>query len=106
MGLMALAGIHVECSRAGAVGESGSLPVLNAIPLWSENKTTAGTTTASAPSTQGEQALIFTITAAADAWIAIGAAPDASVDPRRFLPAGIPRDFEAAAGDKVAWAAA
>jgi len=105
---MALSGIVVECGLAGGRGLTADLPVVLGQSLWTENKTTAGTTTNAAPTDRvDDKSIVFSITAAADSWISIGTAPNASTDPtRRFLPAGLTRDFAVEPGHKVNWAAA
>lgn len=107
---MAFAGIHVEFGYGGGrgviVNDGKSAQSLFRL-VSSENKTTAGTTTASAPvvdSFSGEP--IARVYALADSWIAFGSAPNASVEPRAFIPAGETRDYVVKYGDKVAWIAA
>lgn len=102
---MALAGIHAECSTRVAMQNGYPVPAQGPL-VWSENVTSAGTTTNSVPSTGGPHPLLITITAAADSFIDIGPSPDATSSKKRFCPAGIPRDFSANPGDKVAWVAA
>jgi len=108
---MALAGIHVEFGYGGARGVITSVGT-SAQPVFrlvsSENKTTAGTTTATAPAVDtnfGGEPLVR-ITAVADSFVAFGVTPNAAAEPRAFIPAGETRDYVVTAGHKVAWAAA
>lgn len=107
---MALAGVHVTCAYAGSRGFANSnLPIIGKA-AWAETLTSAGTTTnaAPAPTEQSGQPL-FQVTAAADAFVSIGAAPDANgnTKTRYFIKGGQPPvEIAAAAGDKLAWVAA
>lgn len=106
---MALSGIHCEFGWVTALSSQGAtIQVLDAHNIdFTENKTTAGTTSGAASTSVGTRGQpVVTITAASDSWIAIGSAPSAASDPRFFCPAGIPRSFAIKAGDKVAWTAA
>lgn len=107
---MAFAGVHVEFGYAGGFGVktvSGNSAQSLFRMTSSENLTTAGTTTATAPAVSqfgGEP--VARIYALADAWIAFGTAPDASAEPRAFIPAGETRDYVVKAGEKVDWVVA
>jgi len=108
---MAFAGIHVEFGYGGARGVKSGISGQSAQSLFrlvsSENLTAAGTTTATAPVVSdhsGEP--VARIYALADAWIAFGTAPDASAEPRTFIPAGETRDYVVKAGEKADWVVA
>jgi len=94
--------LHVECGYAGGGAFDGMhMPVERSGLQWSETLSSDGTTTNSAT-----QYTVLTLTADVDGWFAIGAAPDASADPRRRILAGQQRSFAAQPGDKVDWVAA
>lgn len=108
---MAFAGISVEFGYAGARGVKTGVDGRSAQSLFrlvsSENVTTAGTTTATAPSvTEFGGEPIARIYALSDSWVAFGTTPNASANPRAFIPAGETRDYVVKAGEKVAWVAA
>ena len=100
--------VHITCGSGGAYSGSGiCLPVERAALAWSETLSAPGTTAAAAAAiTYSYASNIFTIVAIAiQAWIAIGAAPNAGANPRRYLLAGEKIQVEAQPGDRVAWAA-
>jgi len=96
--------IHVECGQV-RWASAQMQPVEMAVPLWSETVATAGTTANAAPEGAGDGAVVFTITAEVDVWVAIGATPAPGVAPRRRLKAGATRSFLAFSGAKVGWSA-
>jgi hypothetical protein len=101
---MAFVGLHVECSYVGARGDFGPIPLVMGAPLWTETLASAGTTAVPVPDTGRD--MVLRISAAADAFVAIGSAPNAATNPRRFVRAGQTLDFIGRANDKVAWVAA
>ncbi|ALN73519.1 hypothetical protein [Aureimonas sp. AU20] len=113
---MALSGLHVACGFVGGYGRSQAGSVASSsiavIPLlskavWSETLASAATTTSSAPAGgNGAGAPVFTIRSSIDAWVAIGVAPDATIGPRRLIPAGTDVHLFVDSGDKLAWVAA
>lgn len=104
---MAFAGIMVECSLVGNAEDGIQVPAYRNKELSSENKTSAGSaTTLAVPTTKGDGPWVLRITAAADCFIAVGASPDSSTDPRRFLPASQTVDIIAYPGEKVMYTAA
>lgn len=107
---MALSGIHCEFGWVTALSSQGhTIQIIDGHNIdFTENKTTAGTTSGAASTSVGPRRgqPVVTVTAVADSWIAIGTAPDSTTNPRFFCPAGIPRSFAIVAGDKVNWSAA
>ena len=108
---MAFSGVHVAFGYAGVRGVLTTVgPSASSIfrIVSSENVTAAGKSTAVAPTDAntffGEP--VARVTAAADSFVAFGAAPDASTGARDFIPAGETRDYVVKAGDKMAWVAA
>lgn len=107
---MAFAGVHVAFGYAGSrgvktIGEVSTQALFRIVS--SETVTAAGTSTAVAPvasSSLGEP--IARVTAAADSFVAFGAAPNASTGVRDIIPAGETRDYVVNVGDKMAWVAA
>lgn len=98
--------LHVECGTARLVGSSIMPVEIGGGLLWSETLGSAGTTGLSAPAgpADGAAAVVFTITAEVNGWIAIGPAPDANVLAfRRRIRAGATRSFLAPNGVRVAW---
>jgi len=94
--------LYIECTYLSTV--SARPPIESAELLWSEILTIPGTTTNSVPSdTQSAPGLM--LTAEVDMWVAIGAEPDATKNPRRRLKAGQSRTLGASAGHRVAWSA-
>ena len=47
--------------------------------------------------------LLLTLTSRVDMWVAIGAEPDPTQSPRRWLAAGTARTFETNGGIRIAW---
>jgi hypothetical protein len=103
---MAFAGLHVVCASVGARADASL--IINA--AWSQTMTSAGTTAQAAlPGVSN----VFEIAAAADSWVAIGSAPDAtqtistgSSSARILVRAGETRNIFCNPGDKLAWIAA
>lgn len=105
---MALAGVNVTCGYAGFAGFGGNTQALLTGAVWSENLTTAGVSTNTAPAPRGPSGLsVFRVRAAADAWVAVGpGTPNAGQSPRHFVAAGSDYDIPVNPGDKFAWIAA
>lgn len=103
---MALSGIHIACVKAGGQSSSGPiglLPVYSGNPLWSENVSSAGTSSGSVL-TNGT---ILSIYCVSDSYVAIGVSPGTpSATNGYFVPALTKIDIAASLGDKVAWVAA
>ena len=97
--------LHVECGLARISG--GVLdPVERGGSLqWSETLAAAATTANAAPAApSGDVAVVFTLTAEVNMWVAIGTAPNAGdTSLRRRMRAGQTRSFLAPVGVKVAW---
>lgn len=96
--------LHVECSTAPRDHFGRLLSPLESAEglIWSE---TLGTGQTSEPLPSGA-GLILTLTPMVDLWLAMGAEPDPTQAPRRWLRAGIARTFEASGGLRIAWASA
>lgn len=110
---MALSGVHVSCVRAGGipiVGLPGVVPVYAGAPVWSENLTAAGTGTHAAPASPGmghNPSWVLIISAASEAYIAVGASPGTpSATNGYYVPAAGRIEIAVSAGDTWAWAAA
>lgn len=111
---MALSGVHI-CFGYGAGGVVSSSEVPLPIDAQSsQNMTSPGTSTISAPAIRGIGNLpLLSICASAAIYYAIGANPDASGSgayPRRYFDptsgGGSREDIFVQAGDKFAWVAA
>lgn len=103
---MPLNGVHIACGYSGPRGGSHGQISLLGRTIWSQTMASPGTTALGAPlPTDQEAEPIFSIYASEDIYFAVGATPDATNGPRRFLPATTPVDvFAVASGaDKVAW---
>jgi hypothetical protein len=96
--------LHLECSTAPRDHFGRLLSPLEAAEglVWSE---TLGVGQISEPLPAGA-GLILTLTPMVDLWLAMGADPDPTQAPRRWLRAGIARTFEASGGLRIAWASA
>lgn len=104
---MAFTGLHVVCGYAGAPSQRHRSQAILGEVKWTESPSSGVSTTnvAVAPSdTMGDP--IFRIRASADAWVSIGASPNASANPRLLVPAGEDYDVFVEPGDKLAWLAA
>jgi hypothetical protein len=88
-------GAFIECLAAGA--DVKRLPVEDGRVEWSE-MLASGATTANAVAGEG---LFFTVTADQDGYLAIGARPDSSRDPRHRILAGAVRSFAVRNGDRA-----
>lgn len=100
--------LHVECGLVRTVG-AGIMPVeLGGGLQWSETLAAAGSTTQTAPSAPADNlsAIVFTLTAEVDMFVAIAATPAPGSAPRRRMKAGQTRSFLAPAGTKVGWSLA
>ncbi len=105
---MALSGVHVACSKVGGFGPGaqGTIPLIGPA-YWSETLTSPGTTMNVAPSGGIEAGgTVFTVRTSAEAYVAIGANPNASTGARHHLAAGEKAYFFVNSGDKLAWIAA
>lgn len=93
--------LHVECSTAPRDHFGRLLSPLESAEglIWSETLA-AGQTSEPLPSGAG---LILTLTPMVDLWLAMGAEPDPTKAPRRWLRAGVARTFEASGGMRIAW---
>lgn len=112
---MAFTGLHVSCHFTGSVSFKDEWEVIPGVvgkAIWSENPATDTPTTNVAPaiekgSNKGKIGQpIFRIRAAADSYVSIGAAPDASASPRHLIPASTTVDIAVLPGDKLEWVAA
>lgn len=106
---MALPSVHVICGFAGGDGHNGASlarqPILRDI-IWTEAPSSGVPTTNSAKDSDGARAL-FRVTPTVDVYVAIGASPDPTVNPRIAVRSSDgPQDFYAKNGDKLAWVAA
>lgn len=111
---MALTGVHVTCIYVFTLGGVG----LPATAAWSETLNSAGATTNSArqPSSmpsRGDGFLCLEVSAAVDAYVAVGSAPDASQaigsagnSARYLVRGGDTRNIVCGGGEKLAWIAA
>ncbi|MDK4727485.1 hypothetical protein [Rhizobium phaseoli] len=104
---MAFSGLHVVCGYPGSLfARDKSQAILGKI-AWSEAPATAVTSTNSAPGeSAGSGQAIFRIRAAADSWVSIGSAPNATSGNRFLVPAATDYDVYAEPGDKFQWIAA
>jgi hypothetical protein len=100
--------LHVVLCGATGAGGAGpaTLPILDSrapaegMTFESETLSGADTSTTTVPSQDGP-GLVWDVTAgAADKWVAFGAVPNPTQDPRFFMQAGSQRTFRAFAGDK------
>jgi hypothetical protein len=96
--------LHVECSTAPRDHFGRLLSPLEAADglVWSE---TLGASQISEPLPAGV-GLILNLTPTVDLWLAMGADPNPTQAPRRWLRAGIARTFEANGGLRIAWTSA
>lgn len=101
-------GVHIECGFGGSRSHGTTSPIANfAVEgelVWSQTMTVAGTTSLVAPpfnSIQGDP--LICIDSVADIFVAIGPNPDANVDPRMLVRAGVPRQRYVKSGDRLAW---
>jgi hypothetical protein len=108
---MALTGVHVTCSYVTIISGVG----LVAGAAWSETIGSPGATTNTAKNparmpSRGDGLLIFEVSSATDAYVAVGTNPDATQangagDAARTLIRGgaDPRPIACVVGDKLAW---
>lgn len=110
---MALSGTHVVCSYIGSPAARQQVQALLGETVWSETMAVPGTTSQVAPVNApefGEPS--FEIRATADIYVAVGAAPNASLalgtgdSARFFVPANETRNVFCRANDKLAWVVA
>lgn len=104
---MAFSGLHVVCGFAGSqIAREKSQPILGKI-AWVEAPATGVTSTNVAPTVNDAMGqALFRIRAAADSWVSIGPAPDATTGRRFLVPASTDYDVFAEPGDKLQWVAA
>jgi hypothetical protein len=96
--------LHVECSTAPRDHFGRLLSPLESAEglIWSETLA-SGQTSEPLPPGAG---LILTLTPTVDLWLAMGAEPDPTQAPRRWMRAGVARTFEASGGMRIAWGSA
>lgn len=104
---MAFSGLHVVCAYAGSMSKRDkSQPIMGDI-RWSESPSSGAPTTNAAPNPSDSMGdPMFRIYAAADSWVAVGANPDETTNPRFLVPAATEYDVFVEPGDKLAWVAA
>jgi hypothetical protein len=104
---MAFAGLHVVCGFAGSLfARDKSQAILGKI-AWTEAPSTGVTSTNFAPNgSDGSGQPMFRIRAAADSWVSVGPAPDATSGKRFLVPAATDYDVYAEPNDKFQWIAA
>lgn len=101
---MAFAGLNVNFGYGGASSGRTTGLGIRSKPYASHNMSVGGTSNVSAPGvTVGQGQPIATVDSVADAWVAFGAAPDATVSPRFLVKAGVREDFYVESGDKLHW---
>ena len=88
-------GAFIECLAAGT--DTKRMPVEDGRVEWSE-MLASGAATANAVMGEG---FFLTVTADQDGYLAIGAAPDSSHDPRHRILAGTARSFAVRSGDRA-----
>ncbi|MBB2818978.1 UNVERIFIED_ORG: hypothetical protein GGD59_002223 [Rhizobium esperanzae] len=101
---MAFSGLHVVCGYPGSLfARDKSQAILGKI-AWSEAPATGVTSTNAAPGeSAGSGQAIFRIRAAADSWVSVGPAPNATSGNRFLVPAATDYDVYAEPGDKLQW---
>lgn len=103
---MALTGLHVVCAFAGAESKRDKSQSIMGAIQWSESPSTGTPTTNAAPQPSDSMGdPMFRIRAAAESWVAVGANPDETTNPRFCVPAGEDYDIFVRPGDKLAWVA-
>lgn len=104
---MAFAGLHVVCGYAGSLfARDKSQAILGKI-AWTEAPASGVTSTNVAPQeNSGSGQALFRIRAAADSWVSVGPAPDATNGKRFLVPAATDYDVYAEPNDKFQWIAA
>jgi hypothetical protein len=108
---MALTGLHVTIGEARNAGpftlyerSSHEGPQLHGKVLLSETLAAPGTSTIVTPPYAYERGhLVASVRCSKDAWVAVGATPNATTGPRDLLPANTDLDLIVVAGDRVAW---
>ncbi|MBY5760937.1 hypothetical protein HFO07_30555 [Rhizobium leguminosarum] len=104
---MAFSGLHVVCGFAGSQSQRFASQALLGKISWSEAPASGVTSTNVAPAASDIAAdPIFRINAAADSWVSIGPAPNATAGTRFLVRAGADYDIYAQQGDKLQWIAA
>jgi hypothetical protein len=106
---MALAGVHIELGSASGGDDSQlAVPVLRGVISSSQTMATAGTSTIVAPGVAGVPGNgyrpLFSISASAPIFFAVGPTPDATAGARRYMdPANGGVDVFVNPGDFIAW---
>lgn len=104
---MAFSGLHVVCGFAGSQFARDKSQAILGKTAWSEAPSTGVTTTNAAPdANDGSGQPILRIRAAADSWVSVGGAPNATSGVRFLVPANTDYDVYAQPGDKLQWVAA
>ncbi len=104
---MAFSGLHVVCGFAGSSIQRDKSQAILGKTLWSEAPSTGVTSTNLAPSVSDSNGQpLFRIRASADAWVSVGASPNATSGTRFFVPANEDYDKFVEPGDKLQWSAA
>jgi len=104
---MAFSGVHVVCGYAGSLfARDKSQAILGKI-AWSEAPASGVASTNAAPAENaGSGQAMFRIRAAADSWVSVGPAPNATSGTRFLVPASTDYDVYAEPNDKFQWIAA
>lgn len=104
---MAFSGLHVVCGFAGSqFARDKSQAILGKI-AWSESPSTGVTSTNAVPdANEGAGQPMLRIRAAADSYVSIGTAPNATSGTKFLVPASTDYDIYAQPGDKFQWVAA
>jgi len=104
---MALTGLHVACGFAGSQSARYTSQAILGKIVWSEAPASGVTSTNAAPAaTDIAGDALFRINAAADSWVSVGKAPDATNGTRFLVRAGSDYDIYCQQGDKFQWIAA
>lgn len=104
---MAFSGLHVVCGYPGSLFARDKSQAILGKVVWSEAPSTGVTSTNVAPGeSAGSGQALFRIRAAADSWVSVGSAPDATAGKRFLVPAATDYDVYAEPGDKFQWIAA
>lgn len=100
---MALSGLHIVFSYAGGPGDDRSPSALLTGIVGSATITTGQTSTA-APNTDADLGKVVAHLIASEAgYFAVGLVPNATVNPRGYLPADETLDIFIGSGHKISW---
>lgn len=103
---MPLSGVHIIAGYPGSSQPDKQQPIFGKI-AWSESPAPGVATTNTAPAVGDALGQpIFRLRSSADAYFAIGKAPNPLASPRVFVPANTDVDIYVDTGDKAAWVAA